>query len=840
MRKNILLLFVLFAFANFASAQTTEFTFQGSLKSSTNPANGNHDFEFALFDALTGGTQIGSTIALNNVAVTEGTFSVKLNFGNQFAAGTDRFLEVRVRQSGQGSFTNLSPRQLINSAPYSIKSLSADNATNAVNATNASNATNATNATNAATAQNALQLGGVAASEYVTNTSLGNTVIRNQTTQQSSANFNIQGNGTLGGTLSSNVVNTATEYRMDGFRILSAPTGTANLYAGFASGNEPGTGTRNSAFGYYAGENANSGGDNSYFGHFAGRFTVGGGNSFFGSSAGLNTAGGNNNTFVGLSAGLANTLGSNNTLLGANANVGANNLSFATAIGAGATVIADNTIVLGRNLGQDRVAIPGNTLIFRDLTVSGTLNGNGSGLSNLNAGSFTTGLLPISRGGTGLGSSGAAGTFLRSDGTNWTNSRILSEDIPLNLADYIWNSATLQNATFNIGGWGLIGGRLGVGTTTPGSQAEIFSVGLNGLRVQKNTAGGFVASFGENGVFNIDRVGSVGGRFTVLENGNVGIGTPSPVTKLEVVGTGIVRARVNSDTNAGLQLALGNQSKWSLTAQDNGEFRIWNYTIGQNALWITPNDNLFGIGTTSPTFRLEVVNSTGFNGLRVQIGAAGGKVASFGGVGEFQIDSLSGVAGGRLTVKENGTLKINNPSISTQPITGVTEMLAVNGFIRAFAPPLGVGIPICQEAVTSTFVLCAISSRRYKQDIQNFNQGLNVISRLRPVLFNWRANGQKDFGLIAEEVAEVDPMLTYTNANGETEGVKYDRIGVVLINAVKEQQEQIEAQQKKIDEQYELIKRQAEELERQRKELDALKRLVCATNPTAEICRTKN
>jgi type III secretory pathway lipoprotein EscJ len=61
------------------------------------------------------------------------------------------------------------------------------------------------------------------------------------------------------------------------------------------------------------------------------------------------------------------------------------------------------------------------------------------------------------------------------------------------------------------------------------------------------------------------------------------------------------------------------------------------------------------------------------------------------------------------------------------------------------------------------------------------------------------------------------------NNDGQVEGVKYDRVGVVLINAVKEQQAQIEAQQKQI--------------EQQRAEIKALKALVCRTNRRAAICK---
>jgi hypothetical protein len=63
-----------------ASAQAlgTAFTYQGQLKDSGLPATGVYDFEFKLFDASTSGGQVGSTVALNDVAVSLGVFSVKM------------------------------------------------------------------------------------------------------------------------------------------------------------------------------------------------------------------------------------------------------------------------------------------------------------------------------------------------------------------------------------------------------------------------------------------------------------------------------------------------------------------------------------------------------------------------------------------------------------------------------------------------------------------------------------------------------------------------------------------------------------------------------------------
>ncbi len=124
------------------------------------------------------------------------------------------------------------------------------------------------------------------------------------------------------------------------------------------------------------------------------------------------------------------------------------------------------------------------------------------------------------------------------------------------------------------------------------------------------------------------------------------------------------------------------------------------------------------------------------------------------------------------------------------------------------------------------------SSLRYKTNIAPFNFGLNLVKQLRPISFDWKDGGMHDLGLGAEDVAAVEPLLVTRNADGEIEGVKYDRVGVVLLNAVKEQQSQIEGQE-------EQIKKQQEQLKVQQLQIDALKKLVCQSNSQAEVCKEK-
>lgn len=106
--------------------QSTAFTYQGQLKSGGVPANGQYDFQFALFDGATGGTQQGGTLTFDgngtnppSIAVAGGLFTVPLDFGNQYP-GAARYLEISVQQHGGSGYTTLVPRQPLTPAPYAL------------------------------------------------------------------------------------------------------------------------------------------------------------------------------------------------------------------------------------------------------------------------------------------------------------------------------------------------------------------------------------------------------------------------------------------------------------------------------------------------------------------------------------------------------------------------------------------------------------------------------------------------------------------------------------------------------------------------------------------------
>jgi FtsZ-binding cell division protein ZapB len=99
----------------------TAFTYQGRLTDGGSPANGEYDFRFTLYDAATAGNQVGSWVSKENVTVTDGLFTVELDFGSGIFTGEARYLEIGVRPGDSGAVhTTLSPRQELTPAPYAL------------------------------------------------------------------------------------------------------------------------------------------------------------------------------------------------------------------------------------------------------------------------------------------------------------------------------------------------------------------------------------------------------------------------------------------------------------------------------------------------------------------------------------------------------------------------------------------------------------------------------------------------------------------------------------------------------------------------------------------------
>jgi hypothetical protein len=107
------------------SAIGTAFTYQGQLKNASGSVNDNCDFQFGVWDALSAGLSLASDLSHTNVAVSQGLFTVQLDFGVNVFDGEARWLEIAVRcPAGSGAYVTLAPRHPLTPAPYALFSTS--------------------------------------------------------------------------------------------------------------------------------------------------------------------------------------------------------------------------------------------------------------------------------------------------------------------------------------------------------------------------------------------------------------------------------------------------------------------------------------------------------------------------------------------------------------------------------------------------------------------------------------------------------------------------------------------------------------------------------------------
>ena len=237
------------------------------------------------------------------------------------------------------------------------------------------------------------------------------------------------------------------------------------------------------------------------------------------------------------------------------------------------------------------------------------------------------------------------------------------------------------------------------------------------------------------------------------------------------------------NTAVGTQALPGNTSGGFNTALGFGALLIntsgsGNTAIGDEALFgnSTGNDNTaLGVGALS--------ESTGSNNIGIGY-LAGANQAT----GSHDIYIGNGGVNG-----ESNTIRIGDVSFQDggTVITGISGLTAIGG------APVYVTGGGRLGTVTS-------SSRRFKQDIREIAGDSDRLMRLRPVAFSYKPEfdptGVTQYGLIAEEVAEVYPDLVTLDREGRPEGVRYHLVAPLLLNEVQKQRRTIDSQQAEIEE----------------------------------------
>ncbi len=116
----LLLLSVLDSQLFTARGQGTAFTYQGQLQNNGSPASGTYNLQFSLYPAPASGAAISGPVTNNGVFVTNGLFTVTVDFGSAPWNGATNWLQIGVETNGTAGFATLSPRQQITPTPCAI------------------------------------------------------------------------------------------------------------------------------------------------------------------------------------------------------------------------------------------------------------------------------------------------------------------------------------------------------------------------------------------------------------------------------------------------------------------------------------------------------------------------------------------------------------------------------------------------------------------------------------------------------------------------------------------------------------------------------------------------
>jgi Chaperone of endosialidase len=136
------------------------------------------------------------------------------------------------------------------------------------------------------------------------------------------------------------------------------------------------------------------------------------------------------------------------------------------------------------------------------------------------------------------------------------------------------------------------------------------------------------------------------------------------------------------------------------------------------------------------------------------------------------------------------------------------------------------------------------SSRRFKKEIKPMDEASEAILALKPVTFHYKSDKKStpQFGLVAEEVAEVNPDLVVRDQNGEVYTVRYDAVNAMLLNEFLKEHRKVQEQDRKIKEQETTIadlKNKIEAVIAHAKEQDAkiqrVRNQVQASNSAAQV-----
>jgi len=267
----------------------------------------------------------------------------------------------------------------------------------------------------------------------------------------------------------------------------------------------------------------------------------------------------------------------------------------------------------------------------------------------------------------------------------------------------------------------------------------------------------------------------------------------------------------NYNTASGFEALTNNSSGTRNTAA--GAFALFHHTSGnyENAFgaYALFNDttgstnNAFGesalelntTGRDNTAMGDDALHDNTTGGANIALGTQAGRFLT---TGNFNIDiGNTGVPG------ESSTIRIGGPFQTRVFIAG----------IRGVPTGIANAVPILIDSAGQLGT--ASSSRRFKKDIRPMDKSREAILALQPVRFEYKSDHSEtpQFGLIAEDVAKVDPNLVVRDEQGEIYTVRYDAVNAMLLNEFLKEHQKVEQQERRLQQQEATITKQQKQIE---------------------------
>jgi hypothetical protein len=442
---------------------------------------------------------------------------------------------------------------------------------------------------------------------------------------------------------------------------------------------------------------------------------------------------------------------------------------------------------------------------------------------------------------------GLAATIIRQGGSAGNNGILV--DVTNTVGQYVADFRIANSSVMRLDA----SGNLGIGTTAPSQRLHLASGTTNtAINISHSSNGGVIGYSNTGSTGNLFYVtngsGVIGSGITMDNSGNVGIGTTSPSTSLQVNGT-ITIGTLSSGSDAILSFA-NNASGAPRTIYYKASTATINFTStgGSDLMTLTNGGNVL-VGTTTTAMNNQngvVITPTSLgaysnsgNGLLIAGAMRGTVAANIGGQINFQAiyrnsdDDYTDIAyikglrenatdnnwssyisfettsstttSERMRITSAGDVFIGNTAAVNADKLGITYSSelrlgivlndtytgAASGQIAIQFRRNGSAVGDITTTTTSTAYNTS-SDYRLKQDLKDFN-GLSLVNQINVYDYQWKSDNTRSYGVMAHELQSVLPYAVTGVKDGEKmQGVDYSKIVPILIKSIKELKAEIE------------------------------------------------